>query len=87
MYMLSQGDINDESWYGSGSSNGLGLDVGLKVPLMGSLYARAAFEYRRVSSSFNGDGNLSTTLSMSSLDVSQIVDSWFTAGAQLGYAF
>ena len=87
MYVLSSGDIGSEDWYGSGSSNGLGLDVGLKIPIMGALYVRGTVEYRRISSSFNGDGNLSNTTDMSSLAVSQIVDSWFDAGAQLGYAF
>ncbi|HEY1549861.1 MAG TPA: hypothetical protein VGG28_18660 [Kofleriaceae bacterium] len=87
MYMLSSGDINDESWYGSGTTTGLGFDIALKIPISRSLYLRATGEYRRFASSFNGDGNLSTSEMPSSLAVSQIVDSWFNVGGQLGYAF
>jgi hypothetical protein len=87
MYLLSTGDISDQSWYGSGASQGFGLDVGIKVPITSVLYLRGSLEYRRIASTFIGDGNLSSSASMSSLDVSEIIDSWFTAGLQIGAAF
>ena len=83
MYILSTGDVSNPDWYGSASSSGLGVDVDFKIPLTDTVFLRGLLEYRRVSMELDGDGTLSAS---NMLAVSNIVDTWFLGGVQLGVA-
>lgn len=57
-YMLDQGDLTSEDWYGSGHASGLDIHAGFKVPLPYDMYVGGTVNYRKVTTEFNGDGVL-----------------------------
>jgi hypothetical protein len=89
MYILSAGDVSDETWYGSGDASGLELNLNFQVPLGDLLYLKGMFEYRRISMDFEGDGNLSVPDQSvdGTLAVSNIVDSSIGGNVQIGVKF
>jgi hypothetical protein len=82
MYLLSAGDVSDETWYGAGTSSGLALDASVQIPIGDLLYLKGELDYRRVSLDFEQSGDVSNNL-----DISRLVDSTIGGTLQLGVAW
>jgi len=82
MYLLSAGDVSDETWYGSGTASGLDLEAHFQIPINDMLYLRGMLDYRRVSMDFEQSGDVAYNL-----EIGSIVDSTIGASALLGVQF
>jgi hypothetical protein len=59
LYLLSQGMVTEQDWYGAGKASGVMFDGGFTIPLPHRMYVKGALEYRRVKIDFEGSGELS----------------------------
>ena len=82
LYLLSAGEISDQTWYGAGTAWGAALDANFVIPIHKSLYVKGAVEYKRVKINFDQSGELADQWA-----VSDVVDSAMTGSGYLGVRF
>lgn len=83
LYVLGNGDISDEGWFGPGNSSGFNLDASFKIPLPKQLFVRGELAYRRITNSFHGLGGIITEEEA----VDHAADATMNGSVNLGISF
>lgn len=82
--VLDAGELSSLDGYGSATLSAYELEAGLDIPLAGGLFATASIDYRKVTMTFVGDGDLATLEGNQVSDVFGATDRYLDAHLALG---
>lgn len=82
-YVLGNGDISSDGWYGPGNSSGFDLDASFQIPLPKQLFVRGELAYRRITNSFDSIGGIITEEEA----VEHAADATINGSVNVGVAF
>jgi hypothetical protein len=83
-FVLDTGEIASLDGYGSGTASAYELVADLDVPLTGGVFATAGLDYRKVTMTFAGDGDLATLEGNPVSDVFGATDRYVDARIAIG---